>query len=150
MSHYLSYTLRFENPILEPHRCGALWRSTTYQPHQREVRWCQGRSRVSPTHKARNHLGTPTVEIQDAARRQPLLTTQVAHQHRQHAYLRRLIQRPEDLPGQGASCSFSAFSLLPSTYLQTSDSIFGPLFLERSITNTGRGWVMEIRIEVIC
>jgi hypothetical protein len=33
----------------------------------------------------------------------PRLTRQVLRQHRQHAYLRRFLQRPEDLPRQGAS-----------------------------------------------
>jgi hypothetical protein len=35
---------------------------------------------------------------------QPKTTNTQVPQHRQHAYLRRFLQWPEDLPGQGASC----------------------------------------------
>jgi hypothetical protein len=43
----------------------------------------------------------------------PRLTRQVLRQHRQHAYLRRFLQRSEDLPRQGASRRRAPQSLFP-------------------------------------
>ena len=51
---------------------------------------------------ARPQVSTRSCNIEFATDDNPTTNTQVSRQHRQHAYLRRFLQRSKDLPGQGA------------------------------------------------
>jgi hypothetical protein len=61
--------------------------------------WASATSRLARRRFAHNEF-----DLRPRPTTTPRLTQQVLLQHRQHAYLRRYLQRPKDLPGQGAFC----------------------------------------------